>query len=293
MACPTCGGTDREAIAPGYYRCTTAVRLPTRPDPLDDYGPSRVAEYAPCGIEYQEGVNSQPTDACACGTFAIGRCAICGRPVCGTHSRVADVRLCLDDLAVREQERREAAGAEERRRAEHVARTDASIVRLARQLFQLRPDGGILSDGRRGPLHRLWPIGRFPWSFMIGGGYVNEYSRTQQDLETFIDQTGGLHAWRQEGASFEGSREKVAEALAQAVADVQAGTDSYLGRGRPIDATPYEQARPINSVRRAKASALDGAANLMMDIFQPSRWRRRRAQKDAARRDEQWRQSGG
>ncbi len=292
MACPKCGGDNREPIAPGYYRCTSAVRLPATPDPLDGYGPSRIAEYASCGNEYQEDVRAQPTEACACGTFAIGRCAVCGRPVCGIHSRVEDVRLCLDDLAARNQEQRAAEEAEERRRADDVTRTEALIVQLAGQLFRLRPDGGILSDGRRGPVHRLWPIGRFPWSFMIGGGFVNEYSRTQQELETFIDQFGGLHTWQQQGANFEGSREEIAVALAQAVADVQAGRSTYLGSGRAIDATPYEHFHPISSARMAKAKVLDGAANLMMDMFQPSRWRRRQAQKDATRREEEWRHSG-
>lgn len=36
------------------------------------------------------------TTQCACGTFAIGQCGDCGKPVCGDHSVLGTPRRCLD-----------------------------------------------------------------------------------------------------------------------------------------------------------------------------------------------------
>lgn len=41
------------------------------------------------------------TEACKCGTFAVGRCADCSAPACGRHSRLVHDRfLCSEHVAV-------------------------------------------------------------------------------------------------------------------------------------------------------------------------------------------------
>jgi hypothetical protein len=55
-----------------------------------------------CGAEYQEGPAPAAAVECACGTFAIGRCVDCAKPVCGDHSsRWDDVRVCAEHAAER------------------------------------------------------------------------------------------------------------------------------------------------------------------------------------------------
>ena len=69
-----------------------------------------------CGAEYQEGGPGLYSE-CACGTFAIGRCAECGEPVCGTHSAMAGaVRLCDADLAAQRAVQDRVRVAKQRRR---------------------------------------------------------------------------------------------------------------------------------------------------------------------------------
>lgn len=95
MACPSCGGSDRDLIAPGFYRCASMVEVRTGGPGLTDptKGPQVLVSYVVCSHQYQEG--SATGLACTCGTFAIGRCAVCGSPVCGDHSRLSErQRLC-------------------------------------------------------------------------------------------------------------------------------------------------------------------------------------------------------
>ena len=95
-SCPKCGGNNREPIAPGYWRCTSIVATftggPGLTNPMK--GPMAIEHRDVCGNEYTEGLNGGTT--CACGTFAIGHCAECSTPVCGTHSGLWEgrERLC-------------------------------------------------------------------------------------------------------------------------------------------------------------------------------------------------------
>src|ERR1044072_7788989 len=127
MPCPNCGGHDREPIGPGFWRCTS-IRVVTRepggpglPDPRLGPGVLYVQDEVVCRTEYQEGGQGL---LCACQTFAIGRCAECGDPVCGIHSGVLqDVRLCRVHLAAEREKLDHARHDEERR--ELAEREDA------------------------------------------------------------------------------------------------------------------------------------------------------------------------
>jgi hypothetical protein len=129
MACPVCGATVREEIAPGFWRC-----LGERIDVVEHGGPGltnpalgpgviRRERWVPCLAEYQEG-DGLSTPECRCGTFAVGRCADCRRFVCGSCSGMLNGRrLCSEDLA-----RRQAAI-----RAERAAAEDAALQAEARR----------------------------------------------------------------------------------------------------------------------------------------------------------------
>lgn len=66
-------------------------------DPLFDPRPSL------CGCEYQEATGTSAVSGiCACGTFAIGTCQDCGRPVCGNRTcslMYSNRRVCVRDYA--------------------------------------------------------------------------------------------------------------------------------------------------------------------------------------------------
>lgn len=86
MPCPSCGGTARNEIAPGYFHCVSD-RMEVHPTGGFDGRPIPVS--VECGIYYQEvqgsGVPGQPI--CDCGTFAVRRCVRCSQPLCGTHGK--------------------------------------------------------------------------------------------------------------------------------------------------------------------------------------------------------------
>jgi hypothetical protein len=64
-------------------------------------GPPVVYVTRECGNEYMEGPVVQEL-MCACGTFAIGLCQDCSRPVCGMHSGIfGDSRFCSEHLSER------------------------------------------------------------------------------------------------------------------------------------------------------------------------------------------------
>lgn len=95
MGCPSCGGVLREAIAPGYWQCTSIVIVERGGPGLVDsrLGSPVLSGQRICGVAYQEG--SETGVECGCGTFAVGRCARCRRAVCGVHSSIRrDERLC-------------------------------------------------------------------------------------------------------------------------------------------------------------------------------------------------------
>ena len=99
-SCPDCGGAQRRSIGLGYWECTSDVARPGESVEPAGYGgqPVVVTRWSsgPCGTRYQEGDGSMVSaNPCSCGTFAIGRCAECGRLVCGDHSVLkGDRRLC-------------------------------------------------------------------------------------------------------------------------------------------------------------------------------------------------------
>lgn len=122
VACPTCGGIDREPIASGYWRCVSPVprQTATGLHPSGQLGPAFITETFPCGTEYQEG-SGGATPLCEHSTFSIGLCARCKRPVCGDRqcSRMfAGKRHCV--RCIRDLDA-EAKAAEARMRAEFEA----------------------------------------------------------------------------------------------------------------------------------------------------------------------------
>jgi len=125
MACPICGGTAREPIAPGYWRCTSTVTTsapgpgaPGRPWT----GPETSVFTGVCGATYQEGPAANNDLVCGCGTFAIGLCQRCGVPVCGNHSTDRfGVRECLNRVQDRQREAAEQRAEQERQAAAQEA----------------------------------------------------------------------------------------------------------------------------------------------------------------------------
>jgi hypothetical protein len=140
VVCPRCGGTDREPLAPGYWRCTSEVtveQIIAAPDPAfgGEIRPRPVSSSETCGRDYQEAsasVASMPQ--CTCGTFAVGTCSTCSAPVCGLHSDVFDGRrLCTfhfrEAQAARERDReQERARQSQDRRAAIDAKAQAAAI---------------------------------------------------------------------------------------------------------------------------------------------------------------------
>ena len=99
MGCPRCGGTSREPIAQGFWRCTETIsRVVNGPGLIDpSHGPREIILSEHCRTDHHEG---QASGGMLCGrcqsTFAIGLCARCKSPVCGDHSSTSRrVRHCL------------------------------------------------------------------------------------------------------------------------------------------------------------------------------------------------------
>jgi hypothetical protein len=126
--CPNCGGADATELAPGYWRC-------------DSY---RDEDF--CGHHYQVGgaalTSAQPL--CECGTFAVGKCAECGKWVCGSHSGIPyweGRRLCDQHRAESESAHyaRQRVVSEERKAEieaaarEHQAEYEARELRAKRE----------------------------------------------------------------------------------------------------------------------------------------------------------------
>lgn len=114
MSCPSCGGTDREPIAPGWWRCTSRVTIAAPgpglgAPPTGQFGPEHLEATAVCGRQYAERTgNEDHGPLCDCGTFAIGICKECGRDVCGECSvRSTDGRVHRSHVIERERTQRE------------------------------------------------------------------------------------------------------------------------------------------------------------------------------------------
>lgn len=171
MACSECSGVDREPVAPGLWRCTSAVRIEHItwvPDGRGGRRPLVEALVRSCGHEYQEYdqvIAAAGLPLCACSTFAIGVCADCGGAVCGSHSRVCGgARRCLEHATAYDAEADRGA-----RRAERDAEEGAAnVARLGREYNRQwlaafvasmklagSPGAVDLGNGARG-----WPYGR-------------------------------------------------------------------------------------------------------------------------------------
>lgn len=142
MSCPTCSGTTRSPIAPGYWQCQSLREVRHQGPGFHDItkGPPVVIEHLPCGTRYHDGPPADSAAECSCGTFAIGRCAECRQPVCGLHSGYDDGQLlCLTHL----EERRTraaallAAAAADRMAAERNRRTREEASGSARVLTRI------------------------------------------------------------------------------------------------------------------------------------------------------------
>lgn len=137
MTCPSCGGSQRTELAPGFYECQTTV-VATSPGPgygappTGQFGPQHITTTHPCGYRYQEGSSSSPGLACVagCGRFAVGTCTSCGQPVCGLCSPGNGPLLCPTHRA----EKRARADEREAELARQKAATPEARAQRARQL---------------------------------------------------------------------------------------------------------------------------------------------------------------
>src|SRR5687768_11564893 len=134
MACPVCGGMDREPVAPGYWRCTTLRTIivewggPGMTHPAAGPGVLREERVEPCGTRYQEGATATALQ-CVCGTFAIGVCKRCGEARCGDHSVLQGAeRICTAHLEEAEAERRQEAGRDLCERIQRWTDWEESVV---------------------------------------------------------------------------------------------------------------------------------------------------------------------
>lgn len=137
-------------------------------------------------------------ETCACGTFAIGLCADCATPVCGTHSAlIEDRRLCDvhregHEREVAERKQKEAQLTDQAKASDRAGRKPATIGRLARQLAAAdcpglqprrvkwkliergqwrRPSRVTLGEAEGEP---AWPLGVISWDHNPGPGTRRE-----------------------------------------------------------------------------------------------------------------------
>jgi hypothetical protein len=156
MTCPRCGGSIRDLLAPGFYRCRSVVATHTGGPGLTDpsLGPPVITTETVCGHEYQPDAAFDAAGTrieCPCGTFAIGHCHDCRRPVCGEHSEMSDRRLCgrcwqhaQEDMARRQHEEATTAAA-------RVSEANAALARrrAARQASQEAADEAMKVANRQ------------------------------------------------------------------------------------------------------------------------------------------------
>lgn len=185
--CPVCGGESRRPLAPTYWECTSQISesvfvgdqwLPVGPAGAMMPVPRQEMRTRDCLTRYHETVDepSGPQLTCACGTFAIGACSDCSRPVCGDHSSLwDDRRVCVDCAATRQRQvdeiarataddktRQEAARTAERDREwAKLGSAEQFWVAMAQQRLVTVPSVGGASHVLSGPwfhsVHRLCP----------------------------------------------------------------------------------------------------------------------------------------
>jgi hypothetical protein len=114
--CTNCGRYEFRLIAPNYVECggftehTFVAGRQVVGMQVIGFGPTGMPHHAPIYVPVYEIVRrpckrrrhqvemteSSGWPECLCGTFAIGRCFVCQRPVCGDDSQFADgVRVCV------------------------------------------------------------------------------------------------------------------------------------------------------------------------------------------------------
>jgi hypothetical protein len=183
MPCPSCGGTRRKAIAPGWWQCSSEVATqapgPGRgAPPTGRFGPTEIVSASQCGEVYSEASTlEQPPSvpSCSCGTFAIGVCAQCGEPVCGIcsgmysgkreHRLHAEERADAEARAATALERAQEEEEQSRRHGheEALKATQARIASIGEALGRSRAGGSIrVHDSfRGGGKWRVWPLLQF------------------------------------------------------------------------------------------------------------------------------------
>jgi hypothetical protein len=189
MACPNCGGTDRRAISPGFWECTSLVyrEIPTGLHPSGKFGPPFQTVAHPCGRRYQDGAPGGTGTLCqTCTVFAIGICADCGNPQCGNcgrHYRGAFLcAQCRQARAAAEQAAAQEAAAEAaRKKAADKAAAEAAAARLAdaRKTWLRAVARSLAAEAR--PTHRegwaISPATEGSVSSSSSGGY-GQYTHT-------------------------------------------------------------------------------------------------------------------
>ena len=131
--CPQCGGSSLFQVTPGFFECRSPVVVAVIQRP-DGMGPMP-AEY-PCGYRFQVHA-AGPAELCRCGRQSIGRCADCGRPLCGNDGTLTGLFLRPKCISQRDQRRRAEEAAEQqqaaaaRELAEAQNRRTAAITELA------------------------------------------------------------------------------------------------------------------------------------------------------------------
>ena len=227
MSCPSCGGSRRKAIAPGWWQCSSEV-ISESPGPgrgapqTGEFGPDALISASRCGNVYAEASAPKELPAvpsCSCGTFAIGICVKCGEPVCGICSGVYSGNR-EHHLHVEERARAKAQTAaalekaredEERSRREHreeeLKAVQARVASIGKALGRSRAGGSIrvYDQFRKEGKWRVWPLlqstppRRRERSYSIEGQIAEEEAQT-----VGISDQGKLIAIFRRSALFQG-----------------------------------------------------------------------------------------
>jgi hypothetical protein len=179
MACPKCNGSDRRAIAPNYYECTSRVTrvayrtVPSRTAPphlgITETEPVHLQET--CMTRYHEGASSATPVSCyACTTDSIGSCGSCGVRVCGDHSSRVDQhrRLCSAcaecESREREKERAEAERSRVLMQAGQEAKAEVAVAAVLRDFVARMQAAGTPTIELTGPNCRLVAVKSWRWA---------------------------------------------------------------------------------------------------------------------------------
>lgn len=162
-------------------------------------------------MQYQEGQAATPdAQACACGTFAIGRCQRCDRAICGSHSSLQEgVRVCGTCSATARAVAARAADDAQRQR-EAARMTVAQFLEAAQSAgnpglrtwtlhktssnwkgarHHTKHDGTVeMSGWRLGHDHVLELSGRIAWFWSSAGLLVKEGTKPKWKKVSLADQ---------------------------------------------------------------------------------------------------------